>query len=503
MVWSVLSAAIGCAALAGALVYRGSIPKPAGLKVDSYPPGASVFLNDEFRGTTPLQLSNLREGKHVLRLTLFRHRSWQQEVEVREGTNTVSAELAARQGGRLTVKSDPPGASLYIDGTPKGATPVSVTDLDPGSHAVRLVKPDYMEWESAQAVVADKTTIVEAKMMLRMENFLIKTAQVQPDMLSNWSEMFHFYVVTHEYAKASNALASGLNALIREPVKNDPYKRRLQGILTNMWTGKGEVNYGTDADIRRGKDSIEQGYEQALKIHPDSAETYGMLVFFYAEDENIEKGNAVLEKGLAQFPYDRAWYMTTLPGRERAGSLNIGECRRRLKAHPEDLVARMRQVTLLERDSSLDEAIAEYPRLIERMKSSAVRFSLQQSLGSLYERRRRIDEALAAYEKALQEEGTPQYQAQVLYRIVRIKRDADDVDGVVSNWVKAISIQPEPEYACRWRLQLAQYCVEHERQGKARELCQEILKLSSADSVRKEAFKLIESLDKEKAEEPK
>ena len=117
-----------------------------------------------------------------------------------------------------------------------------------------------------------------------------------------------------------------------------------------------------------------------------------------------------------------------------------------------------------------------------------------QSLGSLYERRKRAQEALATYEKALTEQASPQYQATVLYKMVRIKREAGDVDGTVKTWEKAIGIQPDVEYGCRWRLALAQYCAEQELGPKARSLCEDILRISKTEATRTEASRLLEKL---------
>ena len=498
--WTIVPGLVGVLAFAAALFYRHeTAPRPAVLKVESEPTGASLFVNGEFRGTTPVEIGNLRAGKHLLRLTLFHHRSWQQEVLVTEGGKRVDAILEYRKGGKLAVKSEPAGATVYVDGDPKGVTPMTVADLDPGLHALRLVLPDYKEWESTQTVTVDKTTNVEARMVLRIEDYLVRMTQVDPDLLANWSDMFHFYIVTKQYEKAPNALAHGLDALIREPARNDPYKGRLDAELVKLWSGQGDVVLKPE-EIRKSRDCIEQGYEQAVSMQPDNMELYGRLVFFYGLDENIEKGNAVLEKGLAKFPTNRGWYLTE-PQQMRT-NISAQACKRRLADHPDDMVSRVRLVTLLERDNALDEAIAEYPPLIERFKSSPMKFTWLKALGSLYERRRRMDEAVATYEKALLEEPEAQYRAEVLYRIVRIKRDAGDIEAAVMNWEKAIAAQPDVEYACRWRHQLAVLCSENGREAKARSLCEEILTLSKAESTRKDAETLLEKLAQKPAETP-
>ena len=55
---------------------------------------------------------------------------------------------------RLTVKSNPPGASLYIDDSEIGVTPVSTTYLRYGKRKFRLVKDGYETLTAIQPVPA-------------------------------------------------------------------------------------------------------------------------------------------------------------------------------------------------------------------------------------------------------------------------------------------------------------------------------------------------------------
>ncbi|MEQ8349895.1 MAG: PEGA domain-containing protein [Leptospiraceae bacterium] len=66
----------------------------ATLVVDSDPPGASVFLNVEFLGKTPLKVENLKEGTHRVRISLDKHIDRFKGVELKSGqTSTVSVNM--------------------------------------------------------------------------------------------------------------------------------------------------------------------------------------------------------------------------------------------------------------------------------------------------------------------------------------------------------------------------------------------------------------------------
>ncbi len=58
--------------------------KPASLSVATEPSGASLFVDGELKGKTPLKLE-LRPGKHALRLTLPDHYEWEAQLNVNEG----------------------------------------------------------------------------------------------------------------------------------------------------------------------------------------------------------------------------------------------------------------------------------------------------------------------------------------------------------------------------------------------------------------------------------
>ncbi|MCK7510870.1 MAG: PEGA domain-containing protein [Desulfobacterales bacterium] len=75
------------------------------------------------------------------------------------GSGRVPVHLR-QQGGRPWKRapcgsSVPAGAQVYVDGTLKGTSPLSV-EVPVGGHEVRLSMPDYYEWE-AQVRVEKKT----------------------------------------------------------------------------------------------------------------------------------------------------------------------------------------------------------------------------------------------------------------------------------------------------------------------------------------------------------
>jgi hypothetical protein len=70
------------------------------------------------------------------------------EAKGRTGIGPIRLpELQARRG-ELRVRSMPPGAEVYVDGTLRGAAPLSLR-LAEGRHAVRIGSPRLQRWRAA------------------------------------------------------------------------------------------------------------------------------------------------------------------------------------------------------------------------------------------------------------------------------------------------------------------------------------------------------------------
>jgi hypothetical protein len=107
------------------------------MTVNTNPPGAMVEVDGTSRGQTPITLS-LSAGAH----TLVVHGGG--EPRTIPITITAGAQLSQYielpkvvSAGQLTVRTEPAGARISVDGLPLGRTPVTV-ELAPGQHSVTL-----------------------------------------------------------------------------------------------------------------------------------------------------------------------------------------------------------------------------------------------------------------------------------------------------------------------------------------------------------------------------
>lgn len=64
--------------------------------------------------------------------------------------------------GSISVTSSPDGSSIYLDGSHKGTTSMTITDIAEGSHTITLKHTDYQDWSQTIQVYAGKTKYVSA-----------------------------------------------------------------------------------------------------------------------------------------------------------------------------------------------------------------------------------------------------------------------------------------------------------------------------------------------------
>lgn len=108
--------------------------------VTSNPLGAEISIDGKEYGITPRNI-DLIVGRHSITLSKIGHKTEKREFDISENRTT---EISATLGRTTTaaIKSNPIGASLYIDGNYKGNTPYTFTG-EIGDHKVKLFKPGY------------------------------------------------------------------------------------------------------------------------------------------------------------------------------------------------------------------------------------------------------------------------------------------------------------------------------------------------------------------------
>ena len=160
------------------------------LAITTVPQNASVFVDNVFKGITPLTLTDTPAGYHNLRITLPGYEDYVTSATV-EASKTILVQAALRssgtgdtttvlpsvpattvpqqQNGSVAVTSVPNGAAVTLDGQYEGTTPVIIPDVLPGNHEITLAYPGYTILNQSISIGSSQTTAVNANLVVSIE----------------------------------------------------------------------------------------------------------------------------------------------------------------------------------------------------------------------------------------------------------------------------------------------------------------------------------------------
>jgi hypothetical protein len=102
---------------------------------ESGPAGSQVFVDGRLAGITPVTVE-LPAGRHTVEFRNGADSRTTEVVIVARGRLAQRVDWATPPTGGLQVESDPTAARVLVDGKLRGATPLTVDGLSPGTHGV-------------------------------------------------------------------------------------------------------------------------------------------------------------------------------------------------------------------------------------------------------------------------------------------------------------------------------------------------------------------------------
>ncbi len=146
-----LLAAAGAAIIAVFVGASASTPvAPAaveGLHVETTPPGATVWLNGDKVGTSPVVLNPVPDGQLQLRVAKKGFLPVEKSFDVQAGmlpSSTFFEMLPARTS--LFLSAEPEGALVKIDGESVGNSPIEDFPIHPGTHEIVVEREGFRRW---------------------------------------------------------------------------------------------------------------------------------------------------------------------------------------------------------------------------------------------------------------------------------------------------------------------------------------------------------------------
>ena len=135
-------------------------PSAGVVHVETDPAGASVTVDGQARGVTPLDVGGLEFGSHDVKVELKGYEPKAQGVmlTLNAPRSEMKVPLArtAPVTGSADILSSPSAATVSVDGATVGNTPLKNWKLKPGTHNVQIEKDGHEPWSGTVAVQAGK-----------------------------------------------------------------------------------------------------------------------------------------------------------------------------------------------------------------------------------------------------------------------------------------------------------------------------------------------------------
>jgi len=117
------------------------------LDIASQPTGATVLVDNQERGVTPLILTDLPAGPHLLQIAKKNFSDVFDTVALEPGVGKTAAFTLEPLTGILLITSVPNGCEVANKGVSLGTTPLLVTTLESGTHRLTVSSPGYQTKE--------------------------------------------------------------------------------------------------------------------------------------------------------------------------------------------------------------------------------------------------------------------------------------------------------------------------------------------------------------------
>lgn len=148
----------------------------------------------------------LDNGNYTVVVSKNGYHDAQKTFSISSGDNKVIELNLDMIYGALNVTSNPPGASVYIDGVNKGVTPTTISGLVPGNHKVELRKSSYVNIIKYINILGDQTVSTDA----------LFTTKQSVQTLRDHKQKSHFFINAGFSIGSLNSPNVGIGYYIRQ-----------------------------------------------------------------------------------------------------------------------------------------------------------------------------------------------------------------------------------------------------------------------------------------------
>ncbi len=262
-------------------------------RIVSFPPSSSVYLNDEYKGETPLYIERIPVGIYQLRVSKPGYEEFTDIIGINAGNeNSRRVYLHKAAYSKLVITSDPEGAEVYLDGEFKGRTPLIELQLMPRGYEIKVVKEGYISWYESIELFPGRSRKLEIKLD-RDQRFI--TPVDSCEQAKDYYEKGKAYLDENKLEEAIEAYGEALeiapNCVETYRGLGTAYERQGKLDESAFWYEKAIEIASLDLDlyyelgrIYIAQDRIEEAielYNRALSIDPEDPQIKGALDEIY------------------------------------------------------------------------------------------------------------------------------------------------------------------------------------------------------------------------------
>jgi hypothetical protein len=133
------------------------------LSIIATPPDADISLDSAARRQGPIVADSLQPGQHIIIVKAKGYFGKKVVVDVSADTSMEVSVVLVRQA-HIVVISEPPGATVSLDGKEIGTTPAENAKVMPGSHAVKIVLQGFAACEKQVTVAEGASDTLSVKL---------------------------------------------------------------------------------------------------------------------------------------------------------------------------------------------------------------------------------------------------------------------------------------------------------------------------------------------------
>jgi tetratricopeptide (TPR) repeat protein len=249
--------------------------KSGTLAIETFPPNAEIYLNSKKYGRTDKTILNLSEGHYRVRLVLPGYSEILKDLQFQEGDNFKIQETFLPKpeitpsdiSGKITVKSTPPFAAVYLDDQFIGNTPLFSHKISSGNHTLSLRLSSYGEFKDEILLSPGEEKFFD-ETLTRQRSSLVKKAVYAFCAMGILFLIFSIFPFTNPNAAVEwNAKGDAFYSEGKYPEALDAYNKAISYDQSSLpaWSNKGFVLN----NLARFEEAL-VAFDKALSLDPGS-----------------------------------------------------------------------------------------------------------------------------------------------------------------------------------------------------------------------------------------